>query len=101
MRVGRAGELAVGIIKNTEHIASALNPGKYRIPDQLLRQKLLITEVKNAAVVSYTKQLRDYAAIAQREGYTFELIVRKATRLSKPLQAAVDRGHIILRRVLP
>ena len=75
------------------------DPG-YRFPDQISDIEYVVREVKNVSQLSYTKQLRDYVAIAQREGYTFELIVRKDTKLSIPLQNAINRGEIILRREL-
>jgi len=57
----------------------------------------VIGEVKNVGSLSYTKQLRDFAAYAQQQGYTFELWVRPSTQLSGPLQQAVKFGRITLR----
>ena len=51
--------------------------------------------------LSYTTQLRDYAAYASQHRYRFELTVREGTNLSRPLQQAVDAGDIILLRTLP
>ena len=57
----------------------------------------MIGEVKNVGRLSYTNQLRDFAAYAQQQRYTFELWVRPTTPLSGPLQLAVGEGQIILR----
>ena len=40
--------------------------------------------VKSGGYLPYNRQLRDYAAIAQRNGYRFDLYVRRSTRLSGP-----------------
>jgi hypothetical protein len=57
--------------------------------------------VKNVSSLSYSSQLRDFAAYAQQEGLAFNLYVRGSTTLSGPLQAAVDNGTITLIRSLP
>lgn len=97
--VGRAGEQAAGIVKNTERIASASGTKAYRIPDSL--NDTAIGEIKNVARLSYTHQLRDFASHAQANGLRFDLTVRAGTRLSGPLQKAVDDGTINLIRGLP
>jgi len=79
--MGQNGEILAGIVKNTQRIPSVLDPSRYRIPDQLLRSQRLISEVKNVANLSFTRQIRDYMAYAQQEGCTFELFVRETTRL--------------------
>jgi hypothetical protein len=95
--LGRAGELAAGIVKNTERIASATGTAAYRIPDVLDHSAGIIGEVKNVGSLSYTSQLRDFAAYADTNGYSFELYVRPTTELSAPLQEAVSNGDIVLR----
>jgi len=97
VRVGQAGEAAAGITKNTTRVDSALNPGRYRVPDVFDPRAGVIGEVKNVGSLSYSSQLRDYAAIAQREGYRFDLFVRRSTDLSGPLQRAIAGGNINLR----
>lgn len=95
--LGRQGEEAVGIVKNTKHIKSLTGTASYRVPDGLTDTAII--EVKNVSKLSYTNQLRDYVAWAKHKGLRFELYVRESTQLSKPLQEAVDRGDIILIRV--
>ena len=51
---GRAGEVAAGIIKNTEHIASATGTAAYRIPDVLNHAGKIIGEVKNVKNLKVT-----------------------------------------------
>jgi RHS repeat-associated protein len=98
VRAGQAGEQAAGITKNTTRIESASGTAKYRIPDSLNAQAL--GEIKNVSKLSYTNQLRDYAAYASKMVIRFELTVRKGTQLSGPLQEAVDAGEIGLSRTL-
>jgi len=97
--LGRVGEQAAGIIKNTERIPSLTGTANYRIPDVLDRARApgIIGDVKNVAQLSYSKQLRDFSAFAQQNGLRFELTVRRNTRLSAPLQQAVSRGEIVLK----
>ena len=45
----------------------------------------MLSEFKNVSKLSLTKQLRDYAAIAEKSGRTFELYVREGAQLTKPL----------------
>jgi hypothetical protein len=54
--------------------------------------------VKNVGSLSYTNQLRDFAAYARANpGWTFDLYVRPTTQLSGPLQQAIANGDIALR----
>jgi hypothetical protein len=93
--LGKAGETASGIIKNTKHIPSLSNTAAYRIPDQWLEDPKLISEVKNVTKLSLTNQLKDFVAFAQKEEYTFELWMRETTNISQPLQELIDNGQII------
>lgn len=86
-----------GIVKNTERIPSASGTAAYRIPDGLDHSAQLLQEVKNVGNLSYARQLRDFSAYAQTNGYGFELFVRPTTQLSGPLQTAVMNGEITLR----
>ena len=61
----------------------------------------MIGEVRNVANLSYANQLRDFAAHAKAQGLKFNLYVRADTRLSGPLQEAIDMGQINLIRNLP
>jgi Restriction endonuclease fold toxin 7 len=96
-KLGKAGEEAAGIVKNTERIASATKTAKYRIPDKLDHAARVIGEVKNVKSLSYTNQLKDFAAYAEKNKYAFELWVRPTTKLSGPLQKQVEAGKITLR----
>ena len=72
-----------------------------RIPDGLTPETL--SEVKNVKSLSYTAQLRDFDAYAKAHHLDFDLYVRApvdgvpATKLSRPLQDAVDSGEIELK----
>lgn len=61
----------------------------------------MLGAVKSLSNLSYSNQLRDFAAYAQQEGLQFKLYVRGSTTLSGPLQAAVDSGTFTLLRNLP
>jgi hypothetical protein len=98
--LGRAGEIAAGIVKNTERIISTTNPGKYRIPDMLDPLKGVIGEVKNVCYLYNSNQLRDFIEFAKSNGYRFQLYVRETTRISAPLQAALDDIGAIVERIL-
>jgi len=67
--------------------------GRARIPDGL-RPGESLSEVKNVDRLSFTRQLRDYAEYARSEGLRFDLYTRPSTRLSRPLQDAIDSGTI-------
>ncbi len=99
--LGQAGEKASGIIKNNTRIESATGTASYRIPDQLIPEEKIISEVKNVSQLSLTNQIKDFIAYAQEQGYTFELWVRESTRLSKPLQDAIDNSHATLKYLEP
>jgi hypothetical protein len=96
-QLGRAGEVASGLARNTKRIPSLSGTAKFRIPDALDEPRRLLSEVKNVAKLSYTKQLRDFVGYAQQERFTFELFVRPGTKLTGPVQEAVSRGDIVLR----
>jgi hypothetical protein len=57
----------------------------------------VLSEVKNVGSLSYTQQLRDFAAYAGQNGLRFDLWVRPTTQLSGPLADEVARGAINLR----
>jgi hypothetical protein len=53
-----------------------------------------LTEVKNVASLSYTRQIRDFDQYAQQMGRSFDLFVRRGARLSGPLLDARAAGRI-------
>lgn len=95
IRLGRAGEKAAGVLKNTRRIDSLTGTAKFRVPDALSTTTL--TEVKNVRSLSRTAQIRDFSAFARQEGLTFELFVRSDTRLSGPLLQSIQSEGIVLR----
>ena len=98
--VGKIGEILSQITKNKIRIESLTGTAKYRIPDQLMKQLSLLSEVKNVKYQSYTNQLKDFFYYARKEGLTFELYTRRDTVLSGPLQVLIDAG-LIKHRILP
>ena len=93
--VGRAGEEASGITKNTTRIESLTKTAAYRIPDSLGEGGELLIEVKNVqGKISYTNQLKDFVLYAEREGIPFELRVRAGTRFTRPLEREILSGRI-------
>ena len=100
-QLGRAGENAANIIKNTERIASITGTAMYRVPDILEPAADLIGDVKNVARLAFTSQIQDSLYYALEKGYRFVLIVRKSTTFTKPLQALIDAGFVTVQRSLP
>ena len=94
---GKAGEAAVNAIKNTERLDSVLGTANYRVPDILDKNNQVLGEIKNVNSLSYTTQLRDYYAIAEKINYKFQLTIRQNTKLSTSLQNIVKSGNITLR----
>lgn len=91
-QLGRAGEEAAGITKNTQRIPSLTGTAKYRVPDELTDVSL--REVKNAAQLSNTNQLKDFLRYARETGRKFILETRADTKISGPLQELIDQGLI-------
>lgn len=88
---GRAGEVASGLVKNTQRIY--ITSTKYRIPDGLDITNKILSEVKNySGTLSFTSQLRDFVSWSQTNGYQVHLYTN--AHLTSPLQWAVDSGLI-------
>jgi hypothetical protein len=96
-RLGREGEAAVGIVGPKVRI-TVPGTSRSRVPDYI--DRLVLKEVKNVAKLGYTKQIKDYLAIAQSRNVPFELWVRPSTQLSTPLSRAIARGDIT-RKFIP
>lgn len=97
VRLGQAGEAAVRAAADIGPATRITVNGVTRIPDGLTSRAL--SEVKNVGSLSYTQQLRDYAAFARQAGRQFDLYVRPDTQLSGPLLNAVRAGEINLRYI--
>jgi hypothetical protein len=95
VRAGEAGEAAVRAMVDIGPKESFEIAGRTRIPDGMT--KSVLSEVKNVRALSYTQQLRDYAAFAKATGRRFDLYVRSDTRLTGPLSQAVKSGDITLK----
>jgi hypothetical protein len=96
-QLGKDGEAAAKIIKNTRRIPSATGTAAYRIPDVLDSAAKVIGDVKNVETLSLTNQLKDFLAFAQTNGYQFQIWVRATTVLTGPVAALVKNGSIVLR----
>lgn len=99
--VGELGEAAVRAAHDIGPKQMVQMFGRNRFPDGLLPG--VVSEVKNVARLSYTRQLRDYAAYAAANGMRFDLYVRAGggTQLSGPLRAAVEAGEVFLKEFIP
>jgi hypothetical protein len=98
-QLGKSGEEAVGVAGPKTGIRI---PGsnQLRFPDAIDLKASILTEVKNrTGILSYTKQLRDYASYAQQNGLQFELYVRPSTQLTGPLRAAAALGEVIIKHI--
>jgi hypothetical protein len=97
VRVGQAGEAAVRSVADIGPKVAIDVAGRTRIPDGLT--STVLSEVKNVGSLSYTQQLRDFAAHASANGLRFDLWVRPTTQLSGPLAQEVANGAINLRYI--
>ena len=93
-QLGREGEAASGIIKNTRQIDSISGTAAYRVPDELTATSL--TEVKNVASLNFNPQIRDALYYAIENNLEFNLVVRQTTNLAPDLVAASKGGWINL-----
>jgi enamine deaminase RidA (YjgF/YER057c/UK114 family) len=93
--LGKEGEDAADIVKNTQRIESLSGKAKYRIPDELV-DKQYIKEIKNVGRLSFSSQIVDSLHYAIANNIDFILQVRPSTRLSGPLLNAIKHGWIKL-----
>ena len=73
MEVGKAGEEAAGIVKDTSRIDSLTETADYRVPDEITATT--IKEVKNVAYQGFTAQIQDSLYEGLMTGKTFILQV--------------------------
>jgi RHS repeat-associated protein len=95
--VGQLGENAVRAVANIgpKPTTAILMSGRLRLPDGLTAT--VLSEVKNVATLSYTRQLRDFASYAAATGRTFDVYTRTTTVLSGPLRSAIQAGEVVQR----
>ncbi|PRQ01022.1 putative deoxyribonuclease RhsC [Enhygromyxa salina] len=97
---GQAGEDAVRRVYDIGKKRKINIHGRDRIPDGVTKDVVsVVSEVKNTQKLSYTRQLRDYADYAAQTGRELHLYVRRDTKISRPLQRAIDAEIIILRYI--
>ncbi len=94
-QLGNEGERAVGIMG--PKVGVEMPSGVMRFPDQFDANTRVLEEVKNIAKLSYTQQLRDYAAFIQQIRGTFNLYVRPSTTYSGPLQEFIDANANLIK----
>ncbi len=97
---GRAAEAAAGWIKNTRAVQSITGTAARRFPDMVDRLAGLIGEVKGNLLspIRLTDQIRDFIALAKREGWTFILRVSRPELVTPELrQAIIEEGGRIER----
>ncbi len=95
---GRIGELKAGIDPNTPKRSIEIN-GRTRIPDEIDDEAGIVREVKNTNSIGATRQIKDMPQWVSEGGFTLELIVDNRTIISGPLQAMIDNGEIVLKRM--
>ncbi len=94
--LGVAGERAVGVSTKTR-IPSLTGTASYRIPDIITSTTL--TEVKNVAHQSLTRQLKDFLLFSQQTGREFVLYTRSTTTFSAPLQNLINQGKVVVKTI--
>lgn len=92
--LGREGEAAVRSAYDIGEKTAFNIGGRTRIPDGINEVSGVLSEVKNVESLSFTRQLRDYMEYSKQQGFRFDLYTRPDTRLSAPLQNAIDSGFI-------
>ncbi len=97
VRLGQIGEEIAGVAGAKVRIPSLTGTAQFRVPDALTQSTLI--EVKNAARVGLTSQIRDFVRFSEATNRNFVLVVRSGARISRPLQRLIDEGRIILRRL--
>lgn len=90
--MGQAGEAAVRAAVDVGPKTVIQIAGRTRIPDGLT--STVLSEVKNAAYVPYSQQLRDFATFARQTGRRFELYVRPGADIAQPLLDARAQGIV-------
>lgn len=91
-KLGKAGEKAVGDIGKKKRIESLTGTAKFRVPDGMTTTTL--SEVKNVAKLSYTRQLKDFNLFAQKNKLKFDLYMRSNTQITKNLEYQIKLGNI-------
>jgi hypothetical protein len=91
--LGKAGEQASDVTKNSKRIDSITMTANYRIPDGLSDFDLI--EVKNVMYQGYTNQIKDFHLYSKRYNINFTLYTRANTTISGPLQKLIESGEII------
>jgi hypothetical protein len=101
VRAGQVGEAAVRAQYEIGPKEVIYEGGRKRIVDGLTPEA--VSEVKNAARQSFTQQLKDDIAFAQRSAppRRVDLYVNENTRLSKNLVKAIFEDHLINLRKIP
>jgi RHS repeat-associated protein len=100
--LGAAAENFVADALGTAHNNTTIMApsGNNRIPDFIVEDRFV--EVKNTVRLSGTSQIRDFVAIAERDGKgPLVLVTRASTKLSGPLQDLIRLGKIQLLNCLP
>jgi RHS repeat-associated protein len=104
-QLDREGEAAIaaatGLEKNTQKINM---DGSIRIPDFITEftetnEPKSFIEVKNVQKLSYTRQIKAYAAYAHKNGGTLTIALPKNAHVSGPLQKAFNNEKINIFRI--
>ena len=96
-QTGGAGEQAVRSKYDIGESKPIDVNGRTRIPDGITDDTL--SEVKNVAHQSLTRQLQDYLDYAQQNDLKFNLYLRPSSTVSGRLQQLIDDGDIVRRDI--
>jgi hypothetical protein len=101
VRAGQVGEAAVRATYDIGPKRIMYEGGRKRIVDGLTPEA--VSEVKNVARQSFTQQLKDDIAFAQRSvpPRRVDLYVNENTKLTKTLEKAIFEDHLINLRTIP
>lgn len=102
VRIGQKAEQAVREVYEIGPSVQIIMNGVKRRPDGFIAiGEKVISEVKNVRSLSFTRQLRDYAAHANVHGIPLDLYIRADSRLTGPLVAAQEAGLIRIKLIPP
>jgi hypothetical protein len=71
-----------------------------RFPDGIDRALRVLTEVKNVESLDLTPQLRDFLQYCEDNDYRLELWIRRSTKLTPRLKAALDEAGFETKEII-
>lgn len=90
---------AVGLEKNATHSTPASGQARYRIPDGVDENAVVLLEVKGVKYLNLTDQLKDFLATAETNRQKVIVVVKNSTRLSEQYKERLAQGDLTMARI--